>query len=323
MLIGYQRIWNTLTGSTGKNKLAHAYLFCGSSGAGKMSLAKEFVKWLFCEKIKSQKSLNNQPCGVCRSCQEIEKNNHPDLLVISANQEEKSSEIGISRIRDLQRRLLFYPYKSSFKVVIIEEAHNLTREAANAFLKTLEEPSSKSLIILTSSAWDSILPTILSRCQLIKFLPVPAGELIKGLQLLGAKSSVLDKVIKLSAGRPGYAINLLHDQALLSDHEAHIKKLEEALKSDLVFRFQVAQELSQDVSSAKEILSQWLLYLRDRLLEISGQNSLLISEKKLSEINYSSNSLLRTCREIMGAQGALANPSFNAKLVLEVLLMKI
>jgi len=323
MLIGYQRIWNVLTYSASKNKLAHAYLFCGSSGAGKMTLAKEFVKWLFCEETKLGGQTNGQPCDVCRSCQEIEKNNHPDLLVVSASQEEKSLEIGISRIRELQHKLLFYPYKSSLKVVIIEEAHNLTREAANAFLKTLEEPSSKSLIILTSSAWDSILPTILSRCQLIKFLPVPTGEFKKGLEKLGAKGVVLDKIVKLSAGRPGYAINLLNDQKLLSYHEAHIKKLEDILKADLVFRFQAAQELSQDVFLTKEILSQWLLYLRDRLLEISGQGDLLIGEKKILKINYSSNTLLQACREIMGAQEALNNPSFNAKLVLEVLLMKI
>lgn len=323
MLIGYQRIWDTLTYSAGKNKLAHAYLFCGSSGAGKITLAKEFVKWLFCEKVKSKESLNSQPCGVCRSCQEIEKNNHPDLLVVSANPEEKSLEIGIGKIRELQRRLLFYPYKSSFKVVIIEEAHNLTREASNAFLKTLEEPSSKSLIILTSSAWDSILPTISSRCQLIRFLPVPFDELRKGMETLGATGPVLDKIVKLSAGRPGYARNLLDNQVLLAEHERHIKKLEDILKSDLVFRFETAKELSQDVYLAKEILSQWLLYLRDRLLEISGQSSLLISEKKFSKTNYSVNSLLRTCREIISAQEALTNPSFNAKLVLEVLLIKI
>lgn len=288
-----------------------------------MTLAKEFVKWLFCEKAKSKKSLIGQPCGACRSCQEIEKNNHPDLLVVSASQEEKSVEIGISRIRDLQHQLLFYPYKSSLKVVIIEEAHNLTREAASAFLKTLEEPSSQSLIILTSSAWDSVLPTISSRCQLIKFLPVPLDELKRGLEVLGAKSSVLDKIVKLSAGRPGYAINLLNNQSLLSDHEAYIKKLEDILRSGLVFRFEVAKELSQDIYLAREILSQWLIYLRDKLLVISGQASLSISEKKLSETNYSLGSLLRACREIMEAQEALANSSFNARLVLEVLLMKI
>ena len=323
MRIGYQRIWEMLTRSADKNKLAHAYLFCGSSGAGKMTLAKEFVKWLFCEKTKARESLTGQPCGVCRSCQEIEKNNHPDLLVVSADQEEKSQEIGIGRIRDLQHQLLFYPYKSSLKVVIIEEAHNLTREAANAFLKTLEEPSSKSLIILTSSAWDSILPTILSRCQLIKFLPVPLDELKKGLKNLGAKDSVLDKIVKLSAGRPGYARNLLNNQTLLSDYEVRIKKLEDILKSDLVFRFEIAKELSQDVPLAKEILSQWLLYLRDRLLEIGNRVDLLINEKRFSKINYSTRSLLLACRAIMSAQEALINSSFNARLILEVLLMKI
>jgi len=323
MLIGYQRIWDTLTGSASKNKLAHAYLFCGSSGTGKITLAKEFVKWLFCEKIKSQELSDGQPCGLCRSCQEIEKNNHPDLLMVLADKEEKSSEIGIGKIRTLQHQLSFYPYKSSLKVVIIEEAHNLTREAANAFLKTLEEPSSRSLIILTSSAGDSILPTILSRCQLIKFLPVPLGELKRGLEDLGAKGLVLDKIVKLSAGRPGYARNLLSKQTLLSEHEAHIKKLEDILKADLVFRFEAAKELSQDVYLAKEILSQWLLYLRDRLLEISGQAGLLIDEKNPSKINCSSSSLLLACREIIKAQDSLGNTSFNARLVLEVLLMKI
>jgi len=320
MIIGHQRIWDALTCSANKNRLAHAYLFCGSPQVGKATLAKEFIKWLFCQQPK-----NGQSCGVCRSCQEIASDSHPDLLIISPGQsEEKSLEIGIKQIRDLQHRLLFYPYKSSHKAVIIEEAHNLTKEAANAFLKTLEEPGAKSLIILTSSSWDLILPTIQSRCQLIKFLPVCTSQLKKGLSALGAGGPALEKILRLASGRPGYAKRLLKNRDLLSDHERHLKKLEDILKSDLIFRFEIAKELSQDIPLAKEALAWWLFWLRDRLLEASGRPDIVTSEEKgLKTKRYSLPALLSACREVKSASQLLANPSFNARLVLENLLMKI
>jgi len=321
MLIGHQRIWDFLIKSAKKDRLAHAYLFCGPGQVGKAALAKELAKWLLCEDAKKGQE---RACGKCRSCLEVEKEQHPDFFVIKADEnEEGSTEIGIDSIRALQRQLLFYPYKSSYKIVIIEEAHRLTTEAANAFLKTLEEPGAHSLIILTSSSFGLILPTIFSRCQIIKFFPVPAKQMEAGLK--GDKNFVdLENILKLSAGRPGYAKRLMSDHKFLLENERSKKQLEDVLKADLIFRFEMAKELSQNIRLAREILSLWAFYLREQLLKVSKHRD--YSDKKNILDNYfgrSSTSLSKVCREIERARTALQNSSFNARLILEVLLMKI
>lgn len=319
MLIGHRRIWEALTRGADKNKLAHAYLFYGPARVGKTTLAKNFIQWLFCREKKNAREKDEQACGVCRSCREIMNNSHPDLLLIAVGNE--SPEIGIEQIRNLRRRLLFRPYKAPYKVVIIEEAQNLTGEAANAFLKTLEEPSARTLIILTSSAGDSVLPTIFSRCQPIKFSLVPADQMNNGLAAWGASAAVAEKILRLAAGRPGCAKILLENRDFLSEREKNLKTFEDILKADLPFRFEAARELSQDVGAAKEILSQWLLWSRDRLLEAAGRPDLLIGGRKT--VLFTPFFLLNICREIKNADRLLSNSSLNARLILEILLIKI
>jgi len=352
MLIGHQRIWEYLVKSAKRDKLAHAYLFAGSAQVGKMATAMEFAKWLFCEEnnlydnltptLSSERRGNNKglPCGKCHACLSIEHNQNPDVFILSAKQTDKNdvlknAEIGIKEVRDLQHKLSLSPYEFSHKIAIIEEAAVLSDEAASALLKTLEEPSSHSLIILISSFWQTVLPTIISRCQLIKFLPVAEWEMLNKLKNFNPPTSLcvmgvntgmnLQKAVKLSAGRPGRAINFLREPERLADQEKEIEIFEKLLKSPLVWRLEQAAKLSQNIIETQEILNQWLLWLRDRILEISGQADLVISGQKNKDIlnNYRVVNLIGACREIQKTQSILANPSFNAKLALEVLMMKI
>jgi DNA polymerase-3 subunit delta' len=322
MLIGHQRIWNFLIKSVSRERLAHAYLFCGPEQVGKATLAKEFAKWLFCEQKKKDQ---DPPCGKCRSCLDLDKDQHPDLFIIKANESEESlTEIGIEKIRALQRQLLFYPYKSSFKIVIIEEAHRLTAEAANAFLKTLEEPGPNSIIILTSSSLGLILPTIFSRCQVIRFFSVPFKQMEEGLRKEKGKFSDLDRVLELSAGRPGYAKRLINDKKFLLENEGGKKQLEDILKSDLVFRFEIAKDLSQNIPLARQLLSLWALCLRDQLLRASKQRNSPARGDILDDyFGQSPAPLSKVCREIERARSLLQNSSFNARLILETFLMKV
>ena len=167
--------------SAKNGRLAHAYLFVGVSQVGKRTLALKLAQRLLCSSLTGDSA-----CGKCPSCLDIEKNRHPDVFVLGPRQEEKKNkvkilEVGIDEIKELQHRFSLFSYNYSYKVAIIDGIDGLTREAANSFLKTLEEPRKNTLIILISSSWDSILPTIVSRCQLIKFLPVSEREIIKGL----------------------------------------------------------------------------------------------------------------------------------------------
>lgn len=327
-----------MTQSAEKKKLAHAYLFAGPPEVGKKTLAMEFVKWLLCadkrphpDHLLIKKRRNEQACGQCKSCLDIQKNQHPDVFILQPRQEEKQGvsktfEIGIEEIKNLQHRLSLFPYSAEYKAAMIDGAEWLTREAANSFLKTLEEPAGRSLIIFISSAWQSLLPTIISRCQLIKFLAVPAEEIIRQVTPTAkVKKAELEKIIRLAGGRPGRVIKLLHEPSLLKERQAQLEIFKKVWRADLVWRLDLARQLAQDVVAAREILSQWLLWWRDKILQINGLPDLMTepSSDVDSQLVYPKENLLTVVREIQKTQAILANPSFNARLALEVLMLKI
>jgi len=156
------------------NRLASSYLFTGPEGIGKNLVARTFAKALNCE------NNNLDPCNECASCLKMDKLSHPDLHLIgvsSAIEEDQSEAIKIEDIRQLQREINLKPYEAKTKIFIIDNAHQLTREAANALLKVLEEPPSRSVIILVTAKPALLFKTIISRCQILKFSPLPRIEL--------------------------------------------------------------------------------------------------------------------------------------------------
>lgn len=323
MLIGHQRIWHYLTESVRYHRLAHAYLFVGPPQVGKMTCAVEFIKWLFCEK----KGIGTKACQQCPACLKIDRREHPDVLILSVGQTEKKetvkkSELDIDSIRALQHQFSLHPYSSPYKVAIIEEAADLSAEAANAFLKTLEEPSAHSLLILISSCQSMVLPTIISRCQIIKFFSVTEKEMMSELRNSVKAPADLIKIIKLAAGRPGRAMALISEPKLLVQYENDYQNFKKFLSADLPDRFAMAAELSKNTFIAQETLSQWLLWLRDWILIASGLAD-GANESRSAKDRDSLADLINFCREIQQTQIILNNSSFNARLALEVLMTKI
>ena len=173
MLIEHKKQWEFLKNKLESNQLSHAYLFSGANGIGKKSFAKEFIKLINCQTAQTDKKINIT-CQKCFSCLAIEKGNFPDFITLSeANKKDEifgdGGEIKISQIRDVQSFLSYKSYYGSFKTVIVDDAEKMTQDAQNCFLKSLEEPKGKTLIILISSKPDLLLSTITSRCQTIKF----------------------------------------------------------------------------------------------------------------------------------------------------------
>ncbi len=321
MIIGHQRIWDYLIKAASRQKLAHAYLFTGPPEIGKKKLSLEFSKWLLC--LDRKKS---EACHLCRSCRDIERNQHPDVFILQPRQEEKREviktfEIGIDEIKAFQHKISFFPYSSAYKIAIIDGAEWLTREAANSFLKTLEEPSGRSLIILISPFWQSLLPTIISRCQLIKFLPVAEGEIFEKLKGEAKNEKELRRAVKLSAGRPGRAIKIIQDKDFFDDQKSQIENFIKIFRTDLSARWELARQLSQNTAGAREVLSQWILWLRDRILEGYACEDLMAGEK--GRIEYSGKNLPHLISEIQKTRAILSNSSLNARLALEVLMTKI
>lgn len=170
MINNYQKQWEFLKNKFKFIQLGHAYLLSGKDTESIQSFAKDFVKYVNCNEI-------NKSCGGCYNCNMIERESFPDLIVVKSQQSDSSLKnekdmmnIEIEQIREVQNFLALKSFYGSFKAVIIEHSERMTREAQNCFLKNLEEPKGKTLILLISSMPEMLLPTIASRCEEIKFL---------------------------------------------------------------------------------------------------------------------------------------------------------
>lgn len=179
---GQDHIIQTLSNSIKSGHVSHAYLFSGTRGCGKTTTARIMAKALNC---LNRKDGDAEPCGKCSSCLEIAGGNSMDLIEIDA-----ASHRGIDDIRELRDGIKYVPAKSKYKVFIIDECHQLSKDAANALLKTLEEPPSHAIFILATTELHKMLPTIISRCQRFDFRKLRLDELVARLKDLAKRENV-------------------------------------------------------------------------------------------------------------------------------------
>lgn len=201
-IIGHDSQIRFLINSFKKKSFAHSYLFVGIRGVGKASVAKFFAKMLNCEKIECS------PCNTCINCRKIDNFSHPDILWVEP-QTKGLRSIKIEIIRELRERISLKPYEARFKVCIIKEIENLTEDAANSLLKTLEEPPANSILLLTTTSLELLLPTIVSRCQILKFHPLKRDLIKEELkERLHLKENEAETLAYLAQGSLGEAIEI-------------------------------------------------------------------------------------------------------------------
>jgi len=178
-IIGQEHVVQTLTNAISSGMISHAYLFAGPRGTGKTTIARLLAKAVNCE---GRKDGTAEPCNKCHSCLGIMEDRALDLIEIDA-----ASHRGIDEVRELRDGIRFFPTKSKYKVFIIDESHQLTREAANALLKTLEEPPGHAIFVLATTEIHKMIPTIISRCQRFDFRKLTVPEIIKRLEIICQK----------------------------------------------------------------------------------------------------------------------------------------
>ena len=207
-IIGHQRPIKWLQTAVETHHLGHAYLFHGEPAIGKRHTAMALIQLLHCE----HPQLDSSPdaCGTCRSCHQVEQHIHPDCLLIQPEDGQKQNpKIKIDQIRAIEHLVIYRPLVGSHKICLIDEADTMTIEAANALLKTLEDPPDHCLFLLISSRPEHLLPTIRSRCIAVRFTPLPIDDIVEFLkQNRNMESSDTTLVSTFSEGRLGQALHL-------------------------------------------------------------------------------------------------------------------
>ena len=319
-MIGHAWAVDLLSGHIVHGQERHAYLITGPQGVGRRTLALRFAQGLNCQKPP----VPGQPCRTCSACKRIEAMQHPDLSVVQA--EHEGEVLRIDQVRELQHSLALAPYEARYRVALIlrfEEAH---ASAANAMLKTLEEPPVQVVIILTAKSVENLLPTIVSRCEVIRLRPLSLEETSLGLQSMrGVPAETADQLAHISGGRPGYALRLYTQPYLLEQRRSFIEELVQLLASSRRERFAFAYTHLNNKDDLRSELQVWLTFWRDVLiyasgvtgsitnLDYAGQLKLLADEIGMSAAQFYVNSIENTLDRI--------DRNVNSRLALEVLLM--
>jgi DNA polymerase-3 subunit delta' len=317
-IIGHDDIVKNLKGAIVSGRVAHAYIFSGPEGVGKLTAAMAFARALVCSNNTS-----GDGCGQCSGCRKVSAGAHPDVHVIRP----EGSTVKIAQIRQLTAGLQFGPATGRWTVRIIDGADKMTVEAANALLKTLEDPLPGVIIILVTGRPQAVVPTILSRCQHMYFQPLLKHQLIEGMiRFAEGPEEKMPLAASLAGGSLGRAVRLLSGGLLLRDRAADLTRrltsagLEEALT------------LAAGTAAGKEdvifSLDLMVLWLRDLLVYNETKNpGRLINADRLSEVrdmagNFTSGRVMEMIMDIESAKGSLAAGA-NILLALEVLFLRL
>ena len=321
-LKGQDKAIELFRNSVNRDRLAHAYLFFGPAGVGKGLFAKSLAKLLNCEKPLKEKGLVVDCCDECVCCRRIDDFNHPDVHWIRS--QAQSKRISIDAIRTLQKEISLKAYEGKFKVFIIEEAHEMTAEAANSLLKTLEEPPRGSLLVLTSNNLGRLLPTIISRCQVVKFYLLEYERLKQILiEDYRVKTDNAHFLSIASEGRLGQALDLKEKDSLNKKN----RLIEQVCRSERRFS-------SNDIFNIKDkrglaIQIKYLLnWFRDILIFKAGvAASSVINADRIEKIEARANSFsfqqLEQIITKIDQAHRLIEQNVNPKIALEVMLEEI
>jgi len=236
-IFGHDWAVNLLNKHLVNEQLHHAYLFSGPDGIGRRTLALRFAQAINCENKDEQ----GNPCGECRICCQTMEMKQPDLSIIECA--EGSNSIKVDQIRELQHLLSLTPFEAQYRISLLLDFEKATISAQNALLKTLEEAPKRAVLLLTVDAIENVLPTISSRCEIMRLRPMNAQQLSTTLEshwkMDTGNAGLLAQV---SGGRLGEALRYAQDPELLEKRKQNLDDLLTLIGQDRVDRLKYAEK---------------------------------------------------------------------------------
>jgi DNA polymerase III subunit delta' len=281
-ITGHEQPIAMLKAALSHERLAHAYLFHGEARIGKLLTAVRLAQALNCE--RTFPADDQDSCGECRSCLQIAARTHPDYIVIEPDQELAMPQIKIEQVRDIEQQFIYRPLMGERKICVIDDADRLTIGAANALLKTLEEPPGHGLFLLISSRPQALPITIRSRCQSLRFTP-PAQTLVEHALILKGDIPPADTrfLALLTEGRIGEALTMDLDDVRARQREC-LDLVAPATMQSITAILSAAESLAK-ADRGVEILNWLSRWIRDLILvQVGGDHAYLLHIDQLDQL---------------------------------------
>lgn len=275
-IVGQDRIKNNIQNAIKNNSIAHGYIFEGEKGIGKTMMGEAFSKTLLCK----QKGEN--ACGKCSSCIKFDSLNHPDFHI----EEKDGKSFKKEQIEDIMKNIRTLPYEEGKKIFLIKDADKITIEAQNAFLKTLEEPPEDTIIILTVENTKSLLPTIVSRSQKLKFSPLKNIDIQNYIEeKYNINSEKAHFIANFSNGNMGKAIDLSNSSEFNALREELINIINSSIEKENFRIFTQSDFFETNKEKIDLILNMMITWFRDLLIyKNMNEESLIINSDKKNEL---------------------------------------
>ncbi len=316
---GHDWAVNLLRGHFSSGDVRHAYLFTGPSGVGRRTLAVQFAQALNCLNPPAPGDF----CGQCRICRQTAAMQHSDLTILQA--EKEGGILKVEQVREAQHALMLTPYEANYRVALLLRFQEANANAQNALLKTLEEAPKKVILLLTADSAEGLLPTIVSRCEVLRLRPMPLRALQEELENRQMARADARLLAHLSGGRLGYALRLKDDPGQMEQRQAFIEDLIHMLGANIRERFTYAETIARDRETVRQAYQVWLTFWRDLMLRCASRDLPLVNLDMEAEINHLAGHIdLPAARAQVTAleQGiARLDGNLNARLLTEVLLL--
>lgn len=331
--IGHANVREALIAANAGDTVHHAYLFAGPRGVGKYHLARAFIAMVNCtgNAPEDDQGRRIDACGTCRSCRRLlpsdidAPNTHPDLLPLLLKEGERA--LKIEAIREVRRVVPFPPIEAAIRFVLIDPAEALTPPAANALLKVLEEPPSRTRFIVISSQPDALLTTIRSRCQRVSFSPLQDADVARALiERFEVDEPTARAVAAMAEGSIGAAMTLL-DDPVMQERESILSALVDLPPGAVGPAFELANELAEHKASLRTLFDLLRRVYRDALLLRVGVNDTLSLPQLKTSVSepfaerYGERALMLRLELIEEVERGIQKRNLNLKVSLERLVI--